>query len=73
VKGADTIVRILGGLTNIPSGLAELRNAGYGTGHGQSRRISGIKERHAELAARAAITYSSFMLDTIDDPDAPWR
>lgn len=72
-KGADTIVRILGGLTNIPAGLAELRNAGYGTGHGQARRISGIKHRHAELAARAAVTYSTFMLDTITDPEAPWR
>jgi hypothetical protein len=72
-KGAETILRILGGLTNIPAGLAELRNAGYGTGHGQSRRISGIKERHAELAARAAVTYSTFLLDTITDPEAPWR
>jgi hypothetical protein len=66
-------VRILSGLTNIPAGLAELRNAGYGTGHGHARRISGIKERHAELAARAAVTYSTFMLDTITDPEAPWR
>lgn len=72
-KGAETIIRILGGLTNIPAGLAELRNAGYGTGHGQSRRISGIKERHAELAARSAVAYASFVLDTIGDTEAPWH
>ncbi|MBI3748373.1 MAG: abortive infection family protein [Chloroflexi bacterium] len=71
--GADTIVRILGGLTNIPAGLAELRNAGYGTGHGRARRISGIKDRHAELAARAAVAYATFLLDTLTDPEAPWR
>lgn len=47
ITGAETILRILGGLTNIPGSLAELRNAGYGTGHGRARRIAGIKERHA--------------------------
>lgn len=73
VVGAETMVRILGGLTNIPAGLAELRNAGYGTGHGRARRIAGIKERHAELAARSAVAYATFILDTITDPDAPWR
>jgi hypothetical protein len=72
-KGADSIIRILRGLTSIPAGLAELRNAGYGTGHGQSRRISGIKPRHADLAARSAIAYASFVLDTLADPAAPWR
>ena len=72
-KGADTITRILGGLTNIPQGLAELRNAGYGTGHGQATRISGIKPRHADLAVRTAVAYAGFVLDTVNDPDAPWR
>jgi hypothetical protein len=72
-KGADTIVRILGGLMNIPQGLAELRNAGYGTGHGQATRISGIRPRHSDLAVRAAIAYAAFVLDTVNDPEAPWR
>lgn len=72
-RGAETIVRLLAGLTQIPQGLAELRNEGYGTGHGQAKRISGIKPRHADLAARAAIAYASFVLDTVADPDAPWR
>jgi hypothetical protein len=72
-RGADTIIRILGGLTQVPLGLAELRNEGYGTGHGQAKRISGIRPRHAELAARSAIAYASFILDTLTDPAAPWR
>lgn len=72
-RGADTIIRILGGLTAVPHGLAELRNAGYGTGHGQVSRIAGLKPRHAELAARAATAYAGFILDTLADPEAPWR
>ena len=72
-RGAETMVRILGGLTQIPHGLAELRYEGYGTGHGRPTRISGIRPRHADLAVRAAIAYASFILETIEDPDAPWR
>jgi hypothetical protein len=67
------MVEILGGLTQIPHGLAQLRNEGYGTGHGRASRISGIRPRHADLAARAAIAYASFVLETIADPEAPWR
>ena len=32
--GTDAVKRILGGLTNIAAGIGELRNRGYGTGHG---------------------------------------
>jgi len=72
-RGARTMVRILGGLSQIPQGLAELRNEGYGTGHGRATRIVGIRPRHADLATRAAVAYASFVLDTLADPDAPWR
>jgi Abortive infection C-terminus len=72
-KGAEVMVRILGGLAQTAAGLAELRNLGYGTGHGQSRRIAGLKRRHAEFAARSAIAYVAFVLDTLGDIDAPWR
>lgn len=72
-RGAETMVRLLAGLTQIPQGLAELRNEGYGTGHGRAMRISGIKARHADLAARSAIAYAAFVLDTLADPEAPWR
>lgn len=72
-RGVETIVRILGGLTMIPQGLAELRNEGYGTGHGQAQRIAGLRPRHADLAARSAVAYAGFIMDTLTAEDAPWR
>lgn len=72
-RGAEAMLSILGGVGKVAPGLAELRNLGYGVGHGRGERIAGIKRRHAELAARSAITFSAFVLDTLDDPDAPWR
>lgn len=72
-KGAEVMMSILGGVAKVAPGLAELRNLGYGVGHGRGERIAGIKRRHAELAARSAITYAAFVLDTLADEDAPWR
>jgi len=72
-KGAEIMKRILEGQARTAPGLAELRNLGYGTGHGQGRRVKGLKRRHAELAARSAITFTAFVLDTLHDEDAPWR
>jgi Abortive infection C-terminus len=72
-KGADTIRRILGGLHQMAAGVAELRNMGYGTGHGLGRRTPGLRSRHAELAARAAVAYAGFVLDTLAEPSAPWK
>lgn len=72
-KGAEVIAKLLGGLAQVAGGLGELRNMGYGTGHGRCRRVSGIKPRHAELAARAAVAYATFVLETLEDEDAPWR
>lgn len=72
-RGAEVMVRILGSLGQTAGGLAQLRNMGYGTGHGSERRVTGLQRRHAEFAARAAITYVSFVLDTLHDPAAPWR
>jgi hypothetical protein len=73
VAGAEIMMRILGSLGQTAGGLAELRNLGYGTGHGSERRVAGLTRRHAEFGARAAITYVSFVLDTLHDPAAPWR
>lgn len=72
-KGAEVMMRILEGQARTAPSLAELRNLGYGTGHGQGRRVKGLKRRHAELAARSAITFTAFVLDTLHDEDAPWR
>ena len=72
-RGGEVIRRMLAGLQQIAVGLAELRNEGYGTGHGRGRRISGIQQRHADFVARSAIAYTEMVLDTLHDPTAPWR
>ncbi|MGO9140323.1 MAG: abortive infection family protein [Streptosporangiaceae bacterium] len=69
----DAMRRILGGLTSIAAGLGELRNRGYGTGHGPRGERVGLRPRHAQLAVNAAMTWCSIMLDTLSDPEASWR
>jgi hypothetical protein len=71
--GTDAVRRILSGLTSIAAGLGELRNRGYGTGHGPKGERVGLRPRHARLAVNAAVTWCSVMLDTLADPEAPWR
>ena len=71
-KGVESMKRVLGGLGQIAAGMAELRNL-YGTGHGRGQRVKGLQPRHAEFAARAAVAYAAFVLDTLADPTAPWR
>ena len=71
--GTDAVKRILGGLSSIAVGLGELRNRGYGTGHGPRGERVGLRSRHARLAVNAAMTWCSVMLDTLADTEAPWR
>lgn len=71
-KGVESMKRVLAGLSQIAGGMAELRNA-YGTGHGRGTRVGGLQKRHAEFAARSAIAYAAFVLDTLSDQAAPWR
>ena len=69
----EAVKRILGGLMSIAAGLGELRNRGYGTGHGPKGERAGLRPRHARLAVNAAVTWCSVMLDTLADDEAPWR
>lgn len=71
--GQQSTKRILGGLSAVVVGLGELRNAGYGTGHGHSEARVGLYPRHAHLAVSAARAWCEFMLDTLQDAGAPWR
>jgi len=71
--GSDAIKKILGAVSTIATGLAELRNRGYGTGHGAATTRIGLHSRHAHLAVNAALTWCHLMLDTLADPEAPWR
>jgi hypothetical protein len=67
--GYDTIKVILGSLAQVAIRVNDLRRP-YGTGHGRPQRPSGLRARHARLAAEAAAVYCRF---TFQDPDAPWR
>jgi hypothetical protein len=64
--------RILGGLHQIGLGVNELRND-HGTGHGRIDNGTRLSLRHARLAAGAAAVLATVMVDTFEDPDAPWR
>jgi hypothetical protein len=71
--GSDAIKKILGAVTTIASGLGELHNRGYGTGHGTAGARTGLRARHAHLAVNAAVTWCQLLLGTLADPEAPWR
>lgn len=62
-KGSKTVKRLLSNLSTVGIGLAELRNH-YGTGHGKDAQTTGLKPRHAKLAAGTAATLATFLYDT---------
>lgn len=63
-KGAEHSRKILGALSVIPTGLAELRNL-YGPDHGRSEAPGPLSPRLAHLAVGAATTYCRMMLETL--------
>lgn len=67
---ASTIKGVLGSLSQIVHGLAELRNA-YGTGHGRAPGTGGLQPRHARLAAGAASTLAIFLFETHEHRTGP--
>lgn len=67
------VKRALGGLASAAIAVNELRNLGYGAGHGGASRPVGLGPRHAHLAVGAARTWCQMLLDTLADPDAPWH
>lgn len=71
--GNDAVKKILSSVTGVAIGVAELRNRGYGTGHGPGGTRVGLHARHAQLAVNAAITWCQLVLDTLADTNAPWR
>jgi Abortive infection C-terminus len=62
-KGAQSIKRVLGSLSQVVQGLAELRNL-YGSGHGKAPGERGLSARHARLCAGAASTFATFLMET---------
>lgn len=71
--GSKAVKKILSGAVNIAVGVAELRNQGFGSGHGMASAPSGLGVRHARLTVNAAVTWCELILDTLSDPAAPWR
>jgi hypothetical protein len=67
----EAVKRILGSLASMAVGVAELRNK-IGTGHGRGVTFK-LSPRHAHLAAGAATTFTRLLLETLEDPEAPWR
>lgn len=71
--GSDSVVKALGALTTVALSLAEIRNA-FGTGHGAAEVAAGnLSPRHARLAVNAAAAWCEFVIETLNDPAAPWR
>lgn len=62
-KASGTIKQILGSLSSISNGMAELRNS-YGSGHGKLSNFKGLSSRHANLAVGSSITAIRFLWDT---------
>jgi len=62
-RTSDTVKKILGNLSSISTGLAELRNP-HGSGHGKSMNYKGLTPRHARLAVGAAATTVQFIWET---------
>jgi hypothetical protein len=69
---SDAVRKILGAMVTVANSLGELRNHS-GTGHGGSTKRIGLGVRHGHLAVNASITWCQLMLDTLTDPEAPWR
>lgn len=63
VKAASSIKQILGSLSSVVKGIAEVRNE-YGSGHGKDEKFKGLQPRHAKLAVGAASTLAIYLLET---------
>ena len=71
-KGAESIKRILSNLSQLAVGVAELRNE-YGPDHGRSTATVGLGHRQVHLAVGSASVYCRLLLETLEDPKAPWK
>ena len=71
-KGAESIKRILSNLSQLAIGVAELRNE-YGPDHGRSTATVGLGHRQVHLAVGSASVYCRLLLETLEDPKAPWK
>jgi len=62
-KASSSIKQILGSLSSVVQGIAEIRNE-YGSGHGKNGNFVGLQPRHAKLAVGSASTLAIYLLET---------
>lgn len=75
-KGASgedqSLRRVLGSLATLAQNVTEIRNK-VGVDHGAESVPTWVRPRHARLVVGAAQVWCELMLETLGDPDAPWR
>lgn len=75
-KGANgedqSLRRVLGSLATLAQNVTEIRNK-VGVDHGTESVPTWVRPRHARLVIGAAQVWCQLMLETLGDPDAPWR
>ena len=75
-KGASgedqSLRRVLGSLATLAQNVTEIRNK-VGVDHGAESVPTWVRPRHARLVVGAAQVWCQLMLETLGDPDAPWR
>lgn len=64
--------QILQSLVTLAQGVTEVRNQ-IGVDHGAEGVPAWVRPRHARLVVGAAQVWCQLMLETLADPDAPWR
>ena len=65
-KKTPGVEKVLSALSNIASGMAELRNS-YGSGHGKDPSFKKLPLRYGKLAVSAASSYVEFLLGSFED------
>ena len=72
-SGEDqSLRRVLGSLATLAQNVTEIRNK-VGVDHGAESVPTWVRPRHARLVVGAAQVWCQLMLETLGDPDAPWR
>lgn len=70
--GAPALRQILQSLVSLAQGVTEIRNQ-VGVDHGAENVPAWVRPRHTRLVVGAAQVWCQLMLETLADPDAPWR
>lgn len=73
VSDEDKSLRqVLQALVSLTQGVTEIRNK-IGVDHGAEGVPTWVRPRHARLVVGSAHVWCGLMLETLADPDAPWR